>query len=230
MLKLRTSVIDQGLVDHGQLMLVTIEFLVRFDRQYPMTNSRVLRHPWRTHTRVLLSTDRRRVEPSVLMGRRPIRRLLLTVQRKEDRQRQISLQSDNLYWRVRWSNESRFPPHDADGGTRAPIQKHDACSGEHSGNISCYGLGVHLVWLYNLNGRRHQDAIFYEIVFPHFDNLILARRPMFMDDNGGPYRARAVRDHLQQKHAICCLISIALGTMRHSGCVVTHVEGETSPV
>ena len=34
-------------------------------------------------------------------------------------------------------------------------------------------------------------------VVPHFDNHTLASRPIFMDDNATPHRARAVAEYLQ---------------------------------
>ena len=36
-------------------------------------------------------------------------------------------------------------------------------------------------------------------VVPHFDNHVLADRPMFMDDNARPHRARIVQHFLQQE-------------------------------
>jgi transposase len=36
-------------------------------------------------------------------------------------------------------------------------------------------------------------------VVPHFDNHALADRPMFMDDNARPHRARIVQHFLQQE-------------------------------
>jgi hypothetical protein len=36
-------------------------------------------------------------------------------------------------------------------------------------------------------------------VVPHFDNHALADRPMFMDDNDRPHRARIVQHFLQQE-------------------------------
>ena len=36
-------------------------------------------------------------------------------------------------------------------------------------------------------------------VVPHFDNHALAVRPMFMDDNARPHRARIVQHLLQQE-------------------------------
>ena len=37
------------------------------------------------------------------------------------------------------------------------------------------------------------------IVVPHFENHFLIRRPVLMDDNARPHRARAVVEFLQQE-------------------------------
>jgi transposase len=37
------------------------------------------------------------------------------------------------------------------------------------------------------------------VVVPHFDNHLLATRPVYMDDNARPYRSRAVTAYLQSE-------------------------------
>ena len=48
----------------------------------------------------------------------------------------------------------------------------------------------------NVNGSRYQRDILETVVVPHYDNLALATRPVFMDDNARPHRTRAVTDFL----------------------------------
>jgi hypothetical protein len=42
----------------------------------------------------------------------------------------------------------------------------------------------------NLTGQKYCDNVLAPRVVPHFDNHALADRPMFMDDNARPHRAR----------------------------------------
>ena len=49
----------------------------------------------------------------------------------------------------------------------------------------------------NLNGPRYQQEVLNTAVVPHFDNHPLATRPIFMDDNARPHRARAVTQFLR---------------------------------
>ena len=43
-----------------------------------------------------------------------------------------------------------------------------------------------------LTGQKYRDNVLAPRVVPHFDNHALADRPMFMDDNSRPHRARIV--------------------------------------
>ena len=45
----------------------------------------------------------------------------------------------------------------------------------------------------NLTGQKYRDNVLAPRVVPHFDNHALADRPMFMDDNARPHRARIVQ-------------------------------------
>jgi hypothetical protein len=51
----------------------------------------------------------------------------------------------------------------------------------------------------NLTGQKYRDNVLAPHVVPHFDNHALADRPMFMDDNARPHRARIVQHFLQQE-------------------------------
>jgi transposase len=51
----------------------------------------------------------------------------------------------------------------------------------------------------NLTGQKYRDNVLAPRVVFHFDNHALAERPMFMDDNARPHRARIVEHFLQQE-------------------------------
>ena len=51
----------------------------------------------------------------------------------------------------------------------------------------------------NLTGQKYRDNVLAPRVVPHFDNHALTDRPMFMDDNARPHRARIVQHFLQQE-------------------------------
>jgi hypothetical protein len=44
----------------------------------------------------------------------------------------------------------------------------------------------------NLTGDQYIRDVLQPVVVPHFDNHPLATRPVYMDDNAGPHRSRAV--------------------------------------
>jgi hypothetical protein len=51
----------------------------------------------------------------------------------------------------------------------------------------------------NLTGQKYRDNVLAPRVVSHFDNHALVDRPMFMDDNARPHRARIVQHFLQQE-------------------------------
>ena len=51
----------------------------------------------------------------------------------------------------------------------------------------------------NLTGDQYIRDVLGPAVIPHFDDHPLATRPVFMDDNARPHRARAVTAFLQQE-------------------------------
>ena len=53
----------------------------------------------------------------------------------------------------------------------------------------------------NLTGQKYRDNVLALRIVPHFDNLALRDRPLFMDDNARPHRARIVQ-HFLQKEAV----------------------------
>jgi hypothetical protein len=50
-----------------------------------------------------------------------------------------------------------------------------------------------------LTGQKYRDDILQPLIVPHFDAHALADRPILMDDNARPHRARIVHDYLQQE-------------------------------
>ena len=48
-----------------------------------------------------------------------------------------------------------------------------------------------------LNAPKYQEDVLEPSVVPHFDNHTLASRPILMDDNATPHRARTVAEYLQ---------------------------------
>ena len=75
-----------------------------------------------------------------------------------------------------------------------------------------YGGGSVMVWgcishdckldLVTIQGNLTGDQYFRDVmqpVVPHFDNRILATRPVYMDDNAKPHRSRAVTAYLQSE-------------------------------
>ena len=47
--------------------------------------------------------------------------------------------------------------------------------------------------------QKYRDNVLAPRVVPHFDNHALADRPMFMDENARPHKARIVQHFLQQE-------------------------------
>ena len=51
----------------------------------------------------------------------------------------------------------------------------------------------------NITGVQYIRDVLQLVVVPHFDNYPLATRPVYMDDNARPHRARAVTAYLQNE-------------------------------
>lgn len=63
-----------------------------------------------------------------------------------------------------------------------------------------YGCKLNLVTVPGtLNAAKYRDNILVPVVIPHFDNHPLQTRPVYMDDNARPHRARAVTQIMQQE-------------------------------
>jgi transposase len=50
-----------------------------------------------------------------------------------------------------------------------------------------------------MNGQMYRDSVLRDIVVTHFDNHPLASRPLNMDNNARPHRARIVNQYKQQE-------------------------------
>jgi hypothetical protein len=81
----------------------------------------------------------------------------------------------------------------------------------------------------NLTGQKYRDNVFAPRVVPHFDNHALADRPMFMDDNTRPHRARIVQHVLQSwsEHIVTVYLSCQI-TIKNVQVQLT-VKGKLTP-
>ena len=151
-----------------------------------------------------------------MRARRPIKRPQLTLRHRHAR---FDWSHDHLRWtirtwrRVHWSDESRFLLRPIDGRARVWRQRNTSFQDNHILGTTVFGGGGVTVWgcfffdckldLYvldgNLTGQKYRDNVLAPRVVPHFDNHALADRPMFMDDNARPHRARIVQQFLQQE-------------------------------
>ena len=124
--------------------------------------------------------------------------------------------TDHLGWtirtwrRVHWSDESHFLLRPTDGRVRVWHQRNTSFQDNHILGTTTFGGGGVTVWgcfsfdcklvLYvldgNLTGQKYRHNVLARRVVPHFDNHALADRPMFMDDNARPHRARIVQHFL----------------------------------
>lgn len=190
--------------------------LSRLVRLRPFATSIALKRAWLPNRRFSLKTLRNRLHSAGYYARRPIRRPLLTRQHKQARlewcraRRRWNLAN----WRkVHWSDESRFLLFHTDGRARVWRQPNSAYAQRHIMEQVPFGGGSIMIWgclshdcklelvtvRGNLNGERYREEILNRIVVPHFDDHPLLTRPIFMDDNARPHRARAVIDFLQQE-------------------------------
>ena len=98
-----------------------------------------------------------------------------------------------------------------DGRARVWRQRNTSFQDNHILDTTAFGGGGVTVWrcfsfdckldLYvldgNLTGQKYRDNVLAPRVVPHFDKHALADRPMFMDDNARPHRARIVQHFLE---------------------------------
>ena len=151
-----------------------------------------------------------------MRARRSIKRPQLTLRHRHAR---FDWSHDHLGWtihtwrRVHWSDGSRFLLRPTDGRARVWRQRNTSFQDNHILGTTAFRGGGVTVWFFfsfdcrfdlyfldgNLTGQKYRDNVLAPRVVPHFDNHALADRPMFMDDNARPHRARIVQHFLQQE-------------------------------
>ena len=106
-----------------------------------------------------------------------------------------------ISWRkVHWSDESRFFLHVTDGRVRVWRQPNTAYAERNIVETLSYDCKLDLITVRgNLNEQIYRQNILEASVVPHFDNHPLNTRPVFMDDNARPHRARVVTDYLRDE-------------------------------
>ena len=149
-----------------------------------------------------------------LASRRKIKRPLL-----KDEHKRIGLRwclerrgwNLRTWWRIHWSDESRFLLHGTDGRMRVWRHRGTACTPRNIKAMVPYGGGFVMVWgclshddkmdLVTIQGRLTGECYIHyvlePVVDPHFENHPLATRPVYMDDNARPHCSRAVTAYFQ---------------------------------
>ena len=184
-------------------------------RQRPFSTAGALRGNLTFGDHISTRTVIRRLHHQGMRARRPVKRPQLTLRHRHAR---FDWSHDHLGWtirtwkRVHWSDESRFLLRTTDGRARIWRQRNTSFQDNHILGTTAFGGGGVTVWgcfsfdykldLYvldgNLTGQKYRDNVLAPRVVPHFDNHALADRPMFMDDNARPHRARIVQ-HVYSK-------------------------------
>jgi len=190
--------------------------LSRSVTRYPFRTARWLRDDWNTPNRVSVRTVNRRLNSARLRARRPIKRPALTRRHRVER---YQWAQRHRHWNIRswrrihWSDESRFLLRHVDGRMRVWRRRNMAYDQRNIVGTTAFGGGGVTVWgcfsydckldLHvlqgNMTGLKYRDNVIRNIILPHFDNHALADRPIFMDDNARPHRARIVADFIQQE-------------------------------
>jgi transposase len=185
-------------------------------RQRPFSTAGALRSNLAFGGHISTRTVIRRLHHQGMRARRPIKRPQLTLRHRQAR---FDWSHDHLGWtirtwrRVHWSYESRFLLRPTDGRARVWRQRNASFQDKHILGTTAFGGWGVTVWscfsfdckldLYvlddNLTCQKYRDNVLAPRVVPHFDNHALADRPMFMDDNARPHRARIVQHFLQQE-------------------------------
>lgn len=190
--------------------------IVRSAHRRPLSTARTLRDEWVLPIRVSVRTASRRLNAARLRARRPIKRPFLTRRHRDARYQWSAVHRTwniRSWRRIHWSDESRFLLRHTDGRARVWRHRKTAYSEQNIVGTTAFGGGGVTVWgcfsydckldLYVLNGNmtglKYRDDVIQNIVVPHFDNHRLATRPVFMDDNARPHRARVVTDLLRQE-------------------------------
>jgi transposase len=165
----------------------------RLPRQRPFSTAGALRGNLAFGGHISTRTVIRRLHHQGMRERRPIKRPQLTLRHCHAR---FDWSHDHLGWtirtwrRVHWSDESPFLLRPTDGRARVWRQRNTSFQ---DCKLDLYVLDG------NLTGQKYRDNVLAPRVVPHFDNHALADRPMFMDDNARPHRARIVQHFLEQE-------------------------------
>ena len=187
--------------------------LKRLARQQPFNTANTLQTRWIVNGHISRRTVNRHLKSARFRARRPIKRPLLTICRKTVR---LEWTRDHMRWnirlwlRVHWSDESCCMLYLVDGRIRVWRKRNTAFLQEHIVGTTAFGGGCFTVWrcfslnckldLYvldgTLTGQKYRDQILRPLVVPHFDCHPLASRPILMDANARPHRARRVQDYL----------------------------------
>ena len=152
-------------------------------RQRPFSTAGALRGNLAFGGHISTRTVIRRLHHQGMRARRPIKRPQLTLRHRHAR---FDWSHDHLGWtirtwrRVHWSDDSHFLLRPTDGRARVWHQRNTSFQDNHILGTTDFGGGGVTVW-------------------SCFDNHALADRPMFMDDNSRPHRARIVQYFLQQE-------------------------------
>ena len=188
--------------------------LLRLVRRHPHASSSTLKRLWLRHQPLSYQTIRNRLRAAGLKSRRVIKRPRLTDNHKRTRLawcRQRQGWNLRSWRRVHWSDESRFLLHAVDGRIRVWRRPGTAYAARNIMPTVPFGGGSIMVWgcisfdckldlvtiRGNLTGARYIQEVLDPVVIPHFDNHPLATRPLFMDDNARPHRARDVTQFIQ---------------------------------
>jgi transposase len=187
-------------------------------RQDRLLSRLAVRDRWGHHIGRAMSryTVRRRLRAAGIHSRRPRRGAVLTPRHKRARLQWAQARAGNniRYWnRVRWSDESRFTLYHVDGRVRVWRRRGEEHLPEcvlpapqaFGGSVMVWGMmsgntkSPLLTINGNLNGQRYRDEVLDVVVRPHFQQH-RAQRPLFMDDNARPHRARLVGDFKQAQN------------------------------
>ena len=205
------NVIDRPRADSPRKTTPREDRLIsRQARQRPFRTAGALRGKLGFGGHISTRTVMIRIHHQGIQARRPITRPQLTLRHRHAR---FDWSHDHLGWtihtwrRVHWTDESRFLLRPTDGRARVWRQRNISFQDNHilgttafeSGGVTVYGCFSfdYKLDLYvldgSLTGQKYRDSVLAPRVVPHFDNHMLADRPMFMDNNARPHRARIIQ-------------------------------------
>jgi transposase len=199
-------------------------------RQRPFSTAGALRGNLAFGGHISTRTVIRRLQHQGMRARRPIKRPQLTLRHRHAR---FDRSHDHLGWtirtwrRVHWSDESRFSLRPTDGRARVWRKRNTSFQDNHILGTTALGDGGVTVWgcfsfdckldLYvldgNLTGQKYRDNVLAPRVVPISTIMRWLERPIFMDDNARPHRARIVQHFFTARG--CSENSMACDVARH---------------